>query len=952
MQRATISVFCIALAVGLTTGSPIFYESARVLNKVEFSDIGVDGDRIDPLIEESEEELRNITVSSHTDISEVRKNDSTESTDTGEQTEPVLKVTVISSNGLPDEEITGAPHISTTKTIEEALTTTETTTIVTPEKTTEHIDAMMPDSTTQLMPKMSTKDIQPKEETANVHGETAITTNVVDNGETSITTNLVDNGETSDVTTISATEEGQHPEKDITSTIYNGNGETSDVTSISPTEDGQNLLEIETTSTILPPTLQQNTDEENAGTEDLKETTLKDFTTTFIIMSGAEQTTTTELSMESDIETTESIVTTTDQTAETMVDTTTSRKDSESYTIITDITVPTTVTTDTDSGEFMTTVGGGASTSTTESTVEASSEEMFDSTVLVTTETIPVTEFVKETHLPDSTTEEMVLSTEPTESATESTVTIEVNITESVTAVETTTVYYSSEIVDRETSMAVSSPTVALTEDIAAESETVTEITETETTTVLQTTLRSYSFTENDSTTITATTDSNNSVGVEAIDTTQSYSTSEFITVTEATETTTSFVEIISSTSIAFSEESTVIVTSASAEDTTSSTFEITTEAISLQTNQANETETVVYDTTRAERVSEDNFQPTSTNVYDILSTAGEAVTSITTDSSNGHMLTTSEPEAQTSLEFATTVGKDHDMLTTTFTEEAALTTTEESVSITTINTIFAEVEEEIATGSSASRSANTANENEITPILVKSTSAGTEASIEEASVSLTVTSTYNDVSQQYTGKAAISSETELIDTMETFTTFSAEEQPSAVALTTETYLPPMAHDVNASDESFISSQLLTQESTDQQLEISSSATITILALVTASPTPSTTDNALGLDEHKITEIFSTESSFTPSVILEETEEVSNEAVVTLPAISEDSDSNAPGTTSPQLKQESSLNALTTPSIESGSSRHGPNIGFSLAIFSLVTLLFYHPVRSCTNIWL
>ncbi|XP_052891469.1 mucin-17-like [Anopheles moucheti] len=783
MQRATISVFCIALAVGLTTGSPLFYESARVLNKVEFSDIGVDGDRIDPLIEESEEEQPNITVSSHTDISEVRKNGSAESTDTGEQTEPVLKVTVISSNGLPDEEVTGSPHISTTKTIEETLTTAETTTILIPEKTTEQ--------TTQLMPKMSTKDIQRKEESATA------------SGETSITTNLVDNGETSDVTTIFPTEEDTKLEKEITSIVYNGNDETSDVTTISPTEDGQNLLERETTITILPTSTQQNTAEDNA-----------------------------------------------------------------------------------------------------KSSIEVSSEEMVDTTVLVTTETIPVTVFMQETRFPETTTEEVVLSTEPTESATESTVTNVVNITETVTAAETTPVYYSSEIVEHETSMAISSTTVALIEDIATESDTVTTVKETETTTVLQTTLRSSSFTENEIVTIT--TDSNNPIDVEAIDTTtKSYSTSEIITEMETSETTTDIVVIITSTSIAFSEEPTVTVTSASVEDITSSTFEITSAGITKS-------------------VTEDNFQTTTTNEYALLSTAGEAVPSIsiTTDSSDRHMLTTGEIKLRTDSEYATTVGKGHDMSTTTFTEEVALTTTEESASITTMTTD--EVDEEITTGSSSNRSVNTENEYEITQHPVTSTSAGMEASFEETSDSVTVTSTNNDVSQQSTGIAAISSETEAIETTETFTTatFAGEEEPSAITLTTETNLPPITHDVSASDESFSSSQFLTEESTDQDLDISSSAAITILALVTAPPGPSTTHGVLGLteSEHKSTEIFSTESSFTQMIILEETEVVSNEAVVTLPDISEDSVANAiPGTTSPQLNQESSLNALTTPSIDSGS---------------------------------
>uniref|UniRef100_A0A182MP75 Uncharacterized protein n=1 Tax=Anopheles culicifacies TaxID=139723 RepID=A0A182MP75_9DIPT len=189
MQRGTISIFCIALAVGLTTGSPLFYGSARVLNKVEFSDLGIDGDRIDPLIAESEEEqqLRNITVSSHTDVSEFSKNDATESTDSGEQTQTIIKVTAVSSNNLPEEDVTSVQHSSTTKTIEQALTTAEVTLSSTSESPTEHSDTTVAsdhimlknltsttkpdiatlDLTTQPMPKMSTKDIQPKEETVN-----------------------------------------------------------------------------------------------------------------------------------------------------------------------------------------------------------------------------------------------------------------------------------------------------------------------------------------------------------------------------------------------------------------------------------------------------------------------------------------------------------------------------------------------------------------------------------------------------------------------------------------------------------------------------------------------------------------------------------------------------------------------------------------------------------------
>ncbi|KFB51974.1 hypothetical protein ZHAS_00020155 [Anopheles sinensis] len=77
MRRLVISAVCIILAVGFTSGSPLFYERPKVLNKVEFSDAGVDGDRIDPLIDTSEEET-NISVSSFTDTNDVGGNDSKE----------------------------------------------------------------------------------------------------------------------------------------------------------------------------------------------------------------------------------------------------------------------------------------------------------------------------------------------------------------------------------------------------------------------------------------------------------------------------------------------------------------------------------------------------------------------------------------------------------------------------------------------------------------------------------------------------------------------------------------------------------------------------------------------------------------------------------------------------------------------------------------------------------
>uniref|UniRef100_A0A182JIM1 Uncharacterized protein n=1 Tax=Anopheles atroparvus TaxID=41427 RepID=A0A182JIM1_ANOAO len=50
----------------------------KILNKVEFSDAGIDGARIDPLIDVSDEVEGNITVSSFTDTNDVGGNDSKE----------------------------------------------------------------------------------------------------------------------------------------------------------------------------------------------------------------------------------------------------------------------------------------------------------------------------------------------------------------------------------------------------------------------------------------------------------------------------------------------------------------------------------------------------------------------------------------------------------------------------------------------------------------------------------------------------------------------------------------------------------------------------------------------------------------------------------------------------------------------------------------------------------
>uniref|UniRef100_A0A182S8N8 Uncharacterized protein n=1 Tax=Anopheles maculatus TaxID=74869 RepID=A0A182S8N8_9DIPT len=174
MQISIISVLCIALAVGLTTGIPLFYESAKVLNKVEFSDLGIDGDRIDPLIDDSEEEqqLRNITEKS-----------ATESVDATEETQNVLKVTVISTNVLPDVDATGVPSIGTTEATNVTLTTTEMITATTPESmtlvndtsgyviqtsetSTAEVDIATLVLATEVMPKLPTlDDIEPKEET-------------------------------------------------------------------------------------------------------------------------------------------------------------------------------------------------------------------------------------------------------------------------------------------------------------------------------------------------------------------------------------------------------------------------------------------------------------------------------------------------------------------------------------------------------------------------------------------------------------------------------------------------------------------------------------------------------------------------------------------------------------------------------------------------------------------
>uniref|UniRef100_A0A182SVR8 Uncharacterized protein n=1 Tax=Anopheles maculatus TaxID=74869 RepID=A0A182SVR8_9DIPT len=158
----------------------------------------------------------------------------------------------------------------------------------------------------------------------------------------------------------------------------------------------------------------------------------------------------------------------------------------------------------------------------------------------------------------------------------------------------------------------------------------------------------------------------------------------------------------------------------------------------------------------------------------------------------------------------------------------------------------------------------------------------------------------------------------------------------TATALTMDTDLP--STDVNPSEESIIpSSQFITKESIDheEELEVSSSATITILALVTAPPpTPTVRDST-----SKNNEIPTTISIPSRSVILEETEVHNKPAVVTFPDAT--ADPATPSTAPPQLEQEVSLDALTTPDMDSGSHTHWPGLCFSLVSIPLVTLLVF-----------
>ncbi|XP_053671878.1 platelet binding protein GspB-like [Anopheles nili] len=109
MHRSpVISALCVALVVRLATGGPLFYERPQILNKVEFSDLDVDGDRIDPLIDVSEEEqqFRNITVSNLTDtVGDAAGGDRVGSTTTtGQQTPaPENDQTTIKELGATDK---------------------------------------------------------------------------------------------------------------------------------------------------------------------------------------------------------------------------------------------------------------------------------------------------------------------------------------------------------------------------------------------------------------------------------------------------------------------------------------------------------------------------------------------------------------------------------------------------------------------------------------------------------------------------------------------------------------------------------------------------------------------------------------------------------------------------------------------------------------------------------
>uniref|UniRef100_A0A182MWT7 Uncharacterized protein n=1 Tax=Anopheles culicifacies TaxID=139723 RepID=A0A182MWT7_9DIPT len=257
-------------------------------------------------------------------------------------------------------------------------------------------------------------------------------------------------------------------------------------------------------------------------------------------------------------------------------------------------------------------------------------------------------------------------------------------------------------------------------------------------------------------------------------------------------------------------------------------------------------------------------------------------------------------------------VGNELEVQTTASVEGVTYSATEESISTTTEQAIFTEnQDEDMAMESSTNSSVDTTEEQTVT-----SKSESTDDALEGALGNLTTTSANSGVSFEPTVTEP-SSETEQIENSKEISTvmLSTEEVASAVSLTTNTHISPIT-DVRASDESFIS--------TDQELETSSSATITILALVTASPAPFTTHSISGLTEsvHNTPGILSTDS-----ILTQEPVEVHEETIVTLPGILEDSAVNTPtATIATPLQQESALNALTTtPNIDSGSYRRGPH---------------------------
>ncbi|XP_041766889.1 flocculation protein FLO11-like [Anopheles merus] len=195
MQIFAVFVFYMMLKVDFICGIPLLYERTNVVNKVEFSDLGIDGDRIDPLIDVSEEEqqLRNVSVSSHTEINSAENPDSNERTNTTERTQPVAKVTVIPSNDLPnvDDTVTShftdalTPIVDVTPNAEQTATTQATTAASDNINLRSETSTVQPETTslvqaTEKLPSQSTTNDETNKNAESVHEEKSISTNLID----------------------------------------------------------------------------------------------------------------------------------------------------------------------------------------------------------------------------------------------------------------------------------------------------------------------------------------------------------------------------------------------------------------------------------------------------------------------------------------------------------------------------------------------------------------------------------------------------------------------------------------------------------------------------------------------------------------------------------------------------------------------------------------------------